>query len=188
MYPGSVNKALSNSAICVQCYTSFSRAKHAGLFWQATVSEEERLSESHLPSSGRKRYSPPSCLFSDRSFQTLFPTETLDGTFSGADGSQPPGRVRYFHSGGCEIPLLEGSRVPRVQAVEGYVKQQQLLHDLPSDTLSLMWRSSQHMFARGGLSKAGVQPESGFRKSEQQDPHPFAANRNVLADFMGPRI
>lgn len=59
MSPGSVNKVISNGAICEQCYTPFSRAKHAGLLWQATAGEEERLSESHLPSSGRKRYSLP---------------------------------------------------------------------------------------------------------------------------------
>lgn len=96
MSPGSVSKVVSNSAIHVQCFTSFSRAKHAGLFWQAAVSEEERLSESHLPSSGRKRYSLPHAC-SQTGVSKLFPTETLDGTFSGADGSQPPGRVRYFH-------------------------------------------------------------------------------------------
>lgn len=45
MSSGSVSKVVSSSAIRVQCYTSFSRAKHAGLFWQAAVSEEERLSE-----------------------------------------------------------------------------------------------------------------------------------------------
>jgi len=59
MSPGSVNKAISNSTICMRCYASFSRAKHASLFWQATVSEEERLSDIHLPSSARKRYSLP---------------------------------------------------------------------------------------------------------------------------------
>lgn len=60
---------------------------------------------------------PPSCLFSYRSFQTLFPTETLDGTCSDADGSQPPSRARYFHAGGR---LLGGSHVPRVQVAESH--------------------------------------------------------------------
>lgn len=60
---------------------------------------------------------PPSCLFSYRSFQTLFPTETLDGTCSDAGGSQPPSWARYFHAGGR---LLGGSRVPQVQVAEGH--------------------------------------------------------------------
>lgn len=124
MSPGSVNKVISATAICEQCYTPFSRAKHAALFWQATVSvsEEERLSESHLPSSGRKRYSLPLPCSQTGVSKLSFPLKTLDGTFSGTDGSQPSGQVRYFHSGGCKIPLLEGSRVPRVQVAEGYVK------------------------------------------------------------------
>lgn len=54
---------------------------------------------------------PPSCLFSDRSFQTLFATETRDGTFSGADESQPSGWV---------IPLRRvGNPTPRRRSCAG---------------------------------------------------------------------
>lgn len=77
MSPGSVSKGASNSAICVQCYTSFSRAKHAGLFWQAAVSEEERLSESHLPSSGRKRHSLPHACSQTGVSNLCFPLKLL---------------------------------------------------------------------------------------------------------------
>lgn len=94
-----------------------------------------------------------------------------------------PGKV--FPLGRCEIPLLEGSPGPRGQALEGYVKQQQFA----------IWYSA---WRAGPLStcsqkgscprQEGVRPESGFRKSEQRDPHPFEANRNLPSDLMGPRI
>lgn len=129
---------------------------------------------------------PPSRLFSDRSFQTLFPTETLDGTFSGADGSQPLGWVRCFHwEGRCEIPLLEGSPVPRASA--GGLCWAATVTSL-SDTRLDVQVLFAHVPKRGVVQGRREFSQNQVSENLSRDPHPFEDKRNLPSDLVGPRI
>lgn len=110
MSPGSLNKVIATSAICAVLHiTQQGQARWFGL----TGSSKCRRNTFQKPLTMPWEEKTPSLLPVLRQEFPNSANETLDGTFSGADRSRPPGQVPYFHWGGCEIPLLEGSRVPR---------------------------------------------------------------------------
>lgn len=183
MSPGSVSKVVSNSAICAVLHII--QQSQACWFVLAGCSKWRRKAFWRpLTILGEEKVLPSSCLFSDRIFQTVSHWNSWRH-FLWCRWFPAPWLGKAFPLGRCEIPLLGGSPVPRGQALQGCVQQQELLHYL---TLGLAAGPLSTCSQQGSCPRQEVRPEPGFRKSEQRDPHPFEADRNLPSDLMGPTI